>query len=103
VKLMPAEELDEEATFLECQRHLGPHSVLRNASLQLFWFKQFPKQDEVSLESFWSNFAKNLDRSMLFRWHETFTSQYCRNMPVQIRKKSRSHSRPSIPLDCRCA
>ena len=59
---MPAEELEEEAAFLECQRHLGPHSVIRNACLQLFWFKQFPKQDEASLESFWSSFPKDLDR-----------------------------------------
>ena len=29
---------------LECQRHLGSHSVLRNACLQLLWFKQ----DEAS-------------------------------------------------------
>jgi hypothetical protein len=62
VKLMPAEDLEDEVAFLDCQRHLGPHTVLRNASLQLFWFKQFPKQDEASLETFWSNFPKNLDR-----------------------------------------
>ncbi len=59
---MPAEDLEEEATYLECQQRLGPHSVLRNASMQLFWFKQFPKQDEASLESFWASFPKNLPR-----------------------------------------
>lgn len=60
-RLLPIKEVEEEAVWMEAHSCAGPHSVLRHPSMQLFWFRHLPRQDEASWDAFWTHFPKGVD------------------------------------------
>ena len=51
--------MDDEADLLAAAMIHGGHSVFRNTSLRLMWFRA-QLQEEISVEAFWSVFPKDI-------------------------------------------
>ncbi|CAL5227758.1 g10777 [Coccomyxa viridis] len=57
-----AEEVAFEAEWAEAAVHPGPHSLIRQPDMRLFWWRTFGSQEEVTWDIFWSRFPKDLNR-----------------------------------------
>ena len=57
-----AEELAFEAEWAEAAVHPGPHCLIQQADMRLFWWRTFGSQEEVTWDVFWSRFPKDLNR-----------------------------------------
>lgn len=57
-----AEELTIEAGWAEAAVHHGPHCLIWQPDMRLFWWRTFGSQEEVTWDVFWSRFPKDLTR-----------------------------------------
>ena len=71
----------------------GCHSVLRHPKLRVFWWKNFPATEEVSWDTFWGVFPKNIPSCALL--HPHLLSEWPR-----VRKAPCQHSRWGQRAEC---
>ena len=57
-----AEELAAEAEWAEADDHQGPHCLIRQPEMRLFWRRCFGRQEEVTWDAFWARFPKDVSR-----------------------------------------
>ena len=57
-----AEEVAFEAEWAEAAVHPGPHCLIQQPDMLLFWWRTFGSQEEVTWDVFWSRFPKDLNR-----------------------------------------
>ena len=57
-----AEEVAFEAEWAEATVHPGPHCLIQQPDMRLFWWRTFGSQEEVTWDVFWSRFPKDLNR-----------------------------------------
>lgn len=57
-----AEEVAFEAEWAEAAVHPGPHCLIQQPDMRLFWWRTFGSQEEVTWDVFWSRFPKDLSR-----------------------------------------
>ena len=60
-----AEELAAEAEWAEANDHQGPHSLIGQPEMRLFWRRCFGCQEEVTWDGFWAHFPKDVSRRAL--------------------------------------
>ncbi len=57
-----AEEVALEAEWAEAAVQQGPHSLIQQPDMRLFWWRCFEKQEEITWDMFWLRFPKDLSR-----------------------------------------
>lgn len=57
-----AEEVTFEAEWADSAVHQGPHCLIQQPDMRLFWWRTFGSQEEVTWDVFWSRFPKDLNR-----------------------------------------
>ena len=60
-----AEELAAEAEWAEANDHQGPHCLIGQPEMRVFWWRCFGRREEVTWEAFWSRFPKDVSRCAL--------------------------------------
>ena len=58
-----------EAAWTEANAAVGPHSLIRQPGMRLFWWRCFGRAEEVAWDTFWSRFPKDLERSVRIHPH----------------------------------
>lgn len=58
-----------EAAWMEANAAVGPHSLIRQPGMRLFWWRCFGRAEEVAWDTFWSRFPKDLERSVRIHPH----------------------------------
>ena len=57
-----AEEVASEAEWAEACDQPGPHMLIGQPDMRLFWRRCFGRAEEVAWDFFWSRFPKDLNR-----------------------------------------
>ena len=57
-----AEEAAQEAEWAEANDHQGPHCLIGQPEMRMFWWRCFGRQEEVTWDAFWSRFPKDVNR-----------------------------------------
>ena len=71
-----AEELAFEAGWAEAAAHPGPHCLIQQPAMRLFWWRTFGGQEEVTWDVFWSRFPKDLNRQRFTPRAKAFQSTF---------------------------
>lgn len=57
-----SEEVAAEAAWADAGARAGPHGLIRQPEMRLFWLRCFGVAEQVAMEAFWASFPKELDR-----------------------------------------
>lgn len=87
-----AEELAREAEWAEASAQQGPHCLMQQPDMRLFWWRCFGLQEEVAWDVFWSRFPKDLNRHAL--------SKACSIVMITALLDVLSGSMASCPTPC---
>ena len=64
-----SDEVAAEAAWAHACGSMGPHNLIRQPEMRLFWFHCFGAAEQVALDAFWASFPKELDRWECQAWN----------------------------------
>ena len=92
-----------EAAWAEGNAASGPHGLIRQPAMRLFWRRCFGAAEEVPWDAFWTRFPKDLERlcdawSRLLLINAPLLTSTCHNVTNMhvMRKQSVSLSQTSL-------
>lgn len=56
------DKVASEAAWAETSSARGPHSLIRQPAMRMFWWRCFGAAEEVAWDTFWTRFPKDLER-----------------------------------------
>ena len=56
------DKIASEAAWAEANSARGPHSLIRQPAMRMFWWRCFGSSEEVAWDVFWTRFPKDLER-----------------------------------------
>lgn len=71
------DKVASEAAWAEANTARGPHSLIRQPAMRMFWWRCFGTAEEVAWETFWTRFPKDLERHAATFHSLTIAPVYC--------------------------